>query len=133
MKTIIAGSRYIDEHEALSCAIEGAIQAGVTPTFVLEGGARGVDRLGRQWAIENRIPFKTYHADFTTLGPRAGPLRNERMAEDAEALIAVWDGELFREGKNGEIRTCGTYDMIERAKAKGLKVFVLVWPWVERV
>ena len=40
-------------------------------------------------------------------------IRNQVMADHADALIAVWDGA-----------SKGTADMIDRAKKRGLKVFV---------
>jgi hypothetical protein len=43
----------------------------------------------------------------------AGFARNQKMADYAEALVAVWDG-----------RSSGTRDMLDRARARGLKVFV---------
>ena len=43
----------------------------------------------------------------------AGKIRNQAMADAADALVALWDGN-----------SGGTADMIRRARAAGLKVFV---------
>jgi hypothetical protein len=45
------------------------------------------------------------------LGRKAGPLRNQEMAEEADALIAIWDGQ-----------SAGTRSMIEEAHKLGLDV-----------
>jgi hypothetical protein len=37
--------------------------------------------------------IKRYPADWDTFGKSAGYRRNEQMAEDADALVAFWDGE----------------------------------------
>lgn len=121
MKTIISGSRYISDHEVFAFAMEQAAAEGIKPSFILEGGEpNGIDYLANRHAKLNAIPYKTCAADWTKFRRAAGPIRNREMLEEQPtALIAVWDGR---------IKGCGTYDMIEAAKEKGLKVFVLLWP-----
>lgn len=110
MKVIIAGSRNGISYSDVKKAIE---DSGFKITEVVSGTARGVDRFGEQWAIENNITVKPFPADWNTYGKRAGYLRNTQMADYADALIAVWDGE-----------SRGTKHMIEEAKRKGLEWFV---------
>lgn len=113
MKTIIAGSRTI----ALYGMVENAIEAcpfRAEITEVVSGGARGADAWGERWALlEGRVPVQQFPADWKRYGKRAGLIRNEQMADYADALIAVWDGE-----------SRGTAHMIREARARGLKVFV---------
>ena len=52
-------------------------------------------------------------AQWDKYGRQAGPMRNRQMAENADALIAYWDGE-----------SRGSKNMIEEAKKRGLKVAV---------
>lgn len=61
-------------------------------THIIEGGARGVDHLAYRYAMENTIPYTEYPADWS-LGKHAGFLRNEKMVQDCDAMIAIWDGE----------------------------------------
>jgi len=111
MKTIIAGSRTINDLRLLEQVIE---DSGFTITEVVCGGARGVDDLGRKWAGNgNRVPVKMFPADWDTHGKSAGYKRNVEMANYADALIAVWDGQ-----------SRGTKHMIDIARSKGLTVFV---------
>lgn len=113
MKTIIAGSRGITNLRVVEKAIE---DSGFEITEVVCGGARGVDDLGRKWAGNgNRIPVKMFPANWDAFGKSAGYKRNVQMAEYADALIAIWDG-----------KSRGTMHMINIAKEKKLKVFVLV-------
>lgn len=111
MKTIIAGSRGVVD----PAVIEDAMRAcGWWPTAVLSGTARGVDRLGEQWAASYGIPVHRFPADWD--GPDklgAGHVRNGVMAAHGDALVAVWDGA-----------SPGTRNMIETATALGRRVYV---------
>lgn len=110
MKTIIAGSR---EGLTLQDVITAAETCGWKITQVLSGTARGADKMGEVWADMKGVPIARYPADWNLFGDRAGHLRNVRMADDADALVAVWDGE-----------SPGTKDMIKIATQRGLKISV---------
>lgn len=110
MRTIIAGSRGFTNIKDVRDAV---IKSGFLITMVLSGTAKGVDRLGEQWAAENFILVEKHPAHWNLYGNAAGPIRNTEMAEAAEALVAVWDG-----------RSRGTQHMIAVARKKGLKVYV---------
>lgn len=110
MKTIIAGGRDITD---FNLVLEAYGNAPFEITEIVSGGARGVDKMGEQLAKLNYIPIKVFLADWDTYGRRAGPIRNAQMADYAEALIAIWDGE-----------SRGTGNMIQQATKKGLEVYV---------
>ena len=115
MKTIIAGSRTITNWEAVKNAIEWS---GFKITEVVSGHANGVDLLGEKWARRNDIPVKKFPVtkeDWETYGKVAGPMRNSRMADYGEQLIAIQ-------------KDCsrGTQNMIEEANKRGLPVFLFV-------
>lgn len=111
MKTIIAGSRDVTDYKLVEKAI---VDSGFDITEVICGCARGVDTLGEQWGKINNIPVKLFPADWTLYGKSAGYKRNVQMADNADALIAV----SLNNSK-------GTGHMIDIAKNKGLKVFVV--------
>lgn len=110
MRTIIAGLRHCTDMNELILALG---DCGWIPTVVLSGAASGVDKLGELWASQNGIPCETYPAKWAAYGYSAGPRRNYEMAENAEALLALWDG-----------KSRGTGNMIRTAKKKGLIVHV---------
>lgn len=56
-------------------------------TEVVCGGARGVDWMGSEWAKDNAIPVTYMPADWDTYKKAAGPIRNQQMAEYADALV----------------------------------------------
>lgn len=119
MKTIIAGSRDIINYNLVLHAIEEAKKfANIIPTKIISGCARGVDELGIWYAEDNNLPIEYYRVtpkEWQTIGKGAGPLRNRKMAENAEALIAIWDG-----------KSPGTKNMINTAKELGLKTYVYI-------
>lgn len=110
MKVIIAGSRkgatLFDVEEAMDVP-------DLVPTEVVSGGARGVDTLGEQWAKDKGVPVVRFLADWDSGKRHAGHLRNQKMADYADALVAVWDGQ-----------SRGTRDMVERALRKGMSVYI---------
>lgn len=129
MKVIIAGSRHINDYQLVSTVISNTISKyNISVTEVVSGCANGPDILGEQWALENNIPVTPFPAEWDDItapdakikinkwgkqyNALAGFQRNERMAEYADVLIAIWDG-----------KSHGTKDMIERAKNH--KLFVL--------
>ena len=109
MKTIVAGTRTITEMRFLE---EALAACGWIPTEVVCGMARGVDTLGETWAKANSIPIKCFPANWSLLGKRAGFARNAQMAEYADALILVWDGQ-----------SRGSANMLELAKRKGMRIY----------
>ena len=111
MKVIVAGSRGIEDAEVVYRTIE---ESPFEITEVVSGTARGPDTLGENWAMAHNLPVKRIPAQWDTHGKKAGPIRNSTMAEYADALVAVWDGE-----------SRGTKNMIKEAQSKGLPVHLV--------
>ena len=104
MVVLVCGGRgYINKtrvYETLDI-----IHSGETPiTLLIEGGAAGADLLGKQWAVERKVPVKTYKADWLRLGNGAGFVRNQQMLDEGKPDLVV----AFSGGR-------GTADMVRRA------------------
>ena len=112
MRTIIAGSRSILDKDSVFEIID---HCAWDISVVISGAAKGIDSLGEEWAELHNVPCEVYPADWTKFGRSAGPRRNTQMAENADALIAIWDGE-----------SRGTNNMINTASKKGLIVKVII-------
>lgn len=110
MKVIIAGGRDFTNYALVETAIK---VSGFEISQVVSGKAKGVDTLGEVWALANNVPVEAFPADWSQHGRAAGPIRNREMAEYADALIAIWDGE-----------SKGTANMIQQARNKKLDVFI---------
>ena len=111
MRVIIAGSRGITKLSTIERAIK---ESEFNITTVVSGTARGVDRLGEEWAAKNNVKVARFPAEWDKYGKSAGYKRNAVMSENADALIAI-------RLDNSK----GTTHMIHIANKKGLLVYVL--------
>lgn len=111
MRVIIAGSRHITDADLLEASVE---DSDFDITEVVSGGAKGVDRLGEDYARQEGISITRFPARWERHGRSAGPIRNGEMAEYADALIAIWDGN-----------SSGTRNMLTQAYRADLKMYLL--------
>jgi len=121
MKVIIAGGRDFNDYELLVRKCNKILRnikdveviSGKQKTIDKEGNEYGADFLGERYAESKGYKIKSFPY-LKQYGRAGGPMRNEQMADYADALIAFWDGG-----------SRGTADMIERAKSHGLKIRVI--------
>lgn len=86
MKIAIIGSRKID-HEDLEALVPK------DATQIISGGAKGVDALAEQYAARHGLPLTVFQPDYKQF-KRGAPLkRNLQIVDEADGVIAVWDGE----------------------------------------
>lgn len=112
-KVIVAGSRDFSDY-LLLCHKCDIFFSKKKPSHIISGNARGADILGKQYAEEHDIPCIVMPAEWDRYGKRAGYIRNQQMLDEADALIAFWDG-----------RSRGTQHMIDIARDKGIPVRVV--------
>ena len=112
---IIAGGRYFSNYELLRAFVDVKLSriAKEKQIEIVSGGATGADALGERYAKEKGYLLRRFPADWKQYGRAAGVRRNKEMAQNADALIAFWNGE-----------SRGTKNMIEEARAAGLLVAV---------
>lgn len=115
-RVIIAGCRDFCNYFMLKERCEYYLQNKMKThnVIIVSGHASGADSLGEKFATDHNLPCELHPADWERHGKAAGPIRNEEMAEVADALIAFCDGQ-----------SKGTKSMIELAKSKGLQVAVV--------
>lgn len=94
MNLIIAGSRTLspDPKSIYEC-LYYLHKCPFLIEQVVSGGASGVDKYAEYFAKEYKLDIKIFKADWVTHGKAAGPIRNKQMAEYADALLLIWDGE----------------------------------------
>ena len=128
IRAIIAGSRSVTDYRVVERAVKESGWADDI-AVVVSGGARGVDRLGERWADAHLREVDPFPARWDGLShPRAvikvrpdgsrynvmaGLIRNREMAENADLLIAIWDG-----------KSKGTKNMIFEARDVGIPVYI---------
>ena len=120
MKVIVAGGRDFNDYKLLKETLDNFQQEYGNITEMVSGTAKGVDKLGEQYANENNIPIKRFVPDWERLGKKAGHVRNRLMGDYAKEhngmLVAFWD----RQSK-------GTKGMIDYATKIGLKSVVVYY------
>lgn len=118
MKTIVCGSRDWTDRD---CIAAWMLLRDVT--HVIEGGARGADRIARDVARSNKITVQTYEADWKKHGRAAGPIRNRQMLEAKPDQVLAFPKGVSR----------GTRDMITAAQDAGVPVIVVEWEHRDRI
>lgn len=113
MRLIIAGSRDMTHSEVDINRLVSCLPQPVTA--VISGMATGIDKCGVFWAHARGLKVYPFLPDWEKFGKSAGPVRNMAMAENADALLAIWDGS-----------SRGTKDMIDKMKAKGKPVLIFI-------
>ena len=114
-RVIIAGTREFQDYNLLRQTMDrllANIQKG-EEIVVVCGMARGADSLGKRYAQERGYAVKEFPAEWDRFGKAAGFIRNEEMAQNADALVAFWDGQ-----------SRGTKNMIDLAQRYQLKIRV---------
>jgi hypothetical protein len=108
MKVAVIGSRGFNNYELIKETL-----SSLDITLVVSGGAMGADTLGERYARENGIPTKIFKPDWTK-GRGAGFLRNTDIINEADTVVAFWDG-----------KSRGTLDSIKKAEKQGKKVLII--------
>ena len=86
---------------------------GFKVTEIVSGGCpSGADAAGERWASENDVGVLRFKAEWEKYGKAAGPIRNKKMAEYADALLLIWDG-----------KSPGSRNMREEMKKLGKKIY----------
>jgi uncharacterized phage-like protein YoqJ len=97
MKIAIVGSREFKNKDFVQNIVSNQLTNG---DYFISGGARGVDT----WAEETipiletglanfKINKKIFKPDWNKYGKRAGFLRNQLIIDEADKVIAFWDGK----------------------------------------
>lgn len=110
MRVLVCGGRdYTDSQRVHAVMDKLHREAGVD--VLIEGGARGADRLGRLWARSAPVRVETYEAEWEEFGKFAGHLRNQRMLDEGRPDLVI----AFPGGR-------GTADMVRKARRAGVEV-----------
>jgi hypothetical protein len=115
MKLIIAGCRKFKDVSQMRHILEANINKWELKEVVC-GGAEGVDTIAAGWAQSYKVPVTYFLAEWKKYGRSAGPIRNKKMAEYADQLLAIWDGS-----------SKGTKNMIEEMSKLNKPVKIILW------
>ena len=106
MKLIIAGCRDYNDYAFFKSIIDQYLKdLDLSKIEIVHGNASGVDSMADYYANERNIKVTKFPAEWESLGRKAGPIRNRKMAEYGDYLIAFWDN-----------KSRGTKNMIEEIR-----------------
>jgi len=109
VKVAIVGSRDWTDHEMVRDYVHSLEEDDV----VVSGGARGVDQFAQIYAEERGLETIIFMPNWREHGNRAGIVRNRKIVEACDRLVAFWDNS-----------SVGTKSSIELAKGAGKPVLV---------
>lgn len=110
IKVIVTGGRDFFDRAAVYRALDRADAKRLIGTLV-HGGAPGADTLAGDWAKEREVQVQIFAADWARLHSKAGPVRNQAMADAGAAGCIAFPG-----GK-------GTADCVRRCAAARIPVW----------
>lgn len=140
MRVIVCGSREWTDREIVDTVLDGyeaqCFDDDEAELVVIEGGAKGADAAAADWSRRLHHNHLQFPADWDTHGKAAGPIRNQRMLDEGkpDVVVAFKDGfqhdfQMPKEDGSGEWETVkmrgGTEDLVRRAKAAGIPVYVI--------
>ena len=111
-KLLVCGSRGITDAHWVKSQIDSYWYwnlACYEDLIMIEGAARGVDLIAKEYAEENNwTQIKEYPAEWDKYGKSAGPIRNEIMVKEADEVLVLWDGSSH--GTLNDIHLCEKYN-----------------------
>lgn len=113
MKVLVCGDRHWTDGKA----IYDRLQSLPADTTIIEGGARGADRLAAEQAELLGFAVVEIPARWELHGKAAGPLRNSRMLDMQPDLVIAFHSNLS-ESK-------GTRNCIGQARDRGIPIEVI--------
>ncbi len=105
-KVLVCGGRNFDNRKLLNTVLNRYLIS-----HLIQGGARGADKLAGQWALERGISVTIYHAEWDKYGKGAGFIRNFAMLLEGRPDLVI----AFPGGK-------GTAHMVKIAKKKKIPI-----------
>ncbi len=110
-KLLVCGSRGITDTNWVKSQIDSYWYwnlACYDDLIMIEGAARGVDLIAKEYAEENGWKIEEHAALWGKFGKSAGPIRNEIMVKAADEVLILWDGS--SRGTLNDIHLCEKYN-----------------------
>ena len=116
MRVLFCGGRDFDD-VALAHATLDRLHREFCFQILMEGDARGADRIAGEWADLRSVEHLRFPADWEGLGRKAGPIRNHAMLKDGRPdLVVAFPGRR------------GTAHMVRISREAGVRVIEVAQP-----
>lgn len=110
MKVAVVGGRDFADTKLLADTLDQVRSFDC----LVSGKARGADSLAESYADLWNIPKIIHVPEWKKYGKGAAFIRNQLIIDDADIVVAFWDG-----------KSKGTKDSIDRADKKGVPVIIV--------
>lgn len=110
-RLLVCGSRTITDKNWIYSQIESYWYehlACYSDPIMIEGAARGVDLIAKEYAVENDWKIEEYPAAWDKYGKSAGYIRNDIMVKKADEVLILWDET--SKGTKNDIDLCKKYN-----------------------
>ena len=91
IKLAIVGSRTFNDYNFLEEQINNKYKNNIIKC-IISGGAVGVDKLAEKYVEKHLIPIIVHLPEWNKYGKSAGYIRNQLIVNDADIIVAFWDG-----------------------------------------
>jgi hypothetical protein len=91
MKLAVVGGRTFNDYDRLAIILE-SLRDSFGFTTIVSGGAVGADSLGAQFADDHHMMKIIHIPKWELHGKAAGFIRNRDIINDADMIVACWDG-----------------------------------------
>ncbi len=88
MRVLVCGGRDLED-TVLAFEVLDRLHGERRFTVLIEGDARGADRIAGTWADARGIEHRVFPADWRRLGRKAGPIRNLQMLQEGKPDLVV--------------------------------------------
>ena len=88
MKVLICGGREFNDAVFIHAELD-RLHAQYFFDTVIEGDARGVDRIAGEWARARGVPLVQFPANWKEEGRHAALIRNERMLREGKPDLVI--------------------------------------------
>jgi len=93
IRITIGGYRKYNDYDVFCKNVDAYIsETGADEITILSGHCSGVDMMAERYAAEKGYCLEVYPAEWRKYGKAAGPIRNRRMVEKSDMVIAFWNG-----------------------------------------
>jgi hypothetical protein len=110
MRLLVCGGRDFSDTTS-AYKVLNAMHRAFSIDVLIEGDARGADRIAGYWARRNGVTNLKFAADWDKHGRAAGAIRNQQMLDEGKPTHVL----AFPGGR-------GTADMMDRARRAGVQV-----------
>ena len=91
-KVVIGGCRDYADYVFFKSRIDEILKGEKDEIIIISGHCSGIDLMGERYAEENGFKVEIFLPEWEKYGRAAGPIRNKKMVERADLVIAFWDG-----------------------------------------